>query len=123
MPSHLFGIFYIRKALIPRAFRVSDVCVVLGALFDCDVYHVTGLPSDFAPDVFEHPDDVAGRTHPNQAAVIRNAVKRGMNLDAPLAEFAPTVVGEFDIRAINVRHFFQFGTKGIGLFIHDFALR
>ncbi len=45
-----------------------------------------------AADVFPQADDVARSLHPDQASVIGNTVKKGVNLNTAFTEFFPDII-------------------------------
>ena len=76
---------------------------------------VAGLLADPGADVLPDADDVAGRAHTDQAAIIGNAVKLGVDLHPARAEFGPHVKGKFHIRTVYVRHFANHRVKFIAV--------
>lgn len=55
---------------------------------------------------------MAGRPHAHEASLVQLAVEGGPHPDAPLSIYGAHVEGDFDIRAVDVRDFFDDRRKG-----------
>lgn len=87
----------------------------------CDYYMdgISGLFVYAAADVFPQADDVARSLHPDQASVIGNTVKKGVNLNTAFTEFFPDIIREFYIGSVDIR---DFQNKGIEFVLFSFII-
>lgn len=70
-----------------------------------DMNRVSRLFADRRPYLFPDPDDRSGGLHPNQTAVIREAVEPCMYLDSAFAEFFFYIKWKFYVCAVNAGDF------------------
>ena len=73
---------------------------------------ISRLLSNPGANVLPQPQDMAGSAHPDQAAVIRDAVERGMDRDPASAEQGPYVIWKDHICAVDIRDLLDYGVKG-----------
>ena len=74
---------------------------------------VPRLFAELGPDVFPYAENMAGRSHSNQEAVIGHAVKGGVDWNPPCSKYLPHIKGDFHIGAVQIRNFFENGVERI----------
>lgn len=101
--------------------RRQDIneCLLTAAVSDAlplterDLHGIARLFADFGADILPDADDMAGRAHFDEAALIRRTVEGGGNRHAAFPEFLFNVERNFHIRPVDAVDLFDLGFEFI----------